>query len=264
MILVDTHIHAHPCFDIGNFLDAARIRMNAEIASADPLDRVLCLTEAHGQRFFRTMLAQREQTVAGTWRVRESPEPVSIRIENEAGHSLWFVAGRQIVASERLELLCLGHDADLPDRVHSLCELTERILAEGGLPVLPWGFGKWTGGRGRAVKNHLEREAVSGAFCLGDNGNRPSLWPEPAAFGIARARNIPVLPGSDPLPLASACEDAGRYGLRMDGRLPPESPWAHLRARLVRPDTSCAPYGRRESLLRFFWNQTRLRLGSSV
>lgn len=260
MILADTHVHAHPCFDIQAFLDAALTRMQPQDRHTDPIDRVLCLTEAAGQHVFRDWTSRQDRIIAGSWRVCAVADSCSLRIQRDSEASLRIVAGRQIVTTERLEILCLGHDADIPDRVHPLAELTAMILKIGGLPVLPWGFGKWTGARGRAVKAFLEQASVPDGFCLGDNANRPRLWPEPELFRIARKKNVAILPGSDPLPLASACADVGRYGLRLNGSLPDATPWSHLRSRLANPDTGCLPYGRRESLMRFIWNQTRLRL----
>ncbi len=260
MILVDTHTHMHTIFNVEKFLDAALLHMTAQAKADEQTDRALCLTETRDQHFFKDLTSRMGETGAGPWQACHAPDSVSIRLDRASGHSLWLVAGRQIATSERLEILCLGHDADIPDHIHSLTELTPMILQLGGLPVLPWGFGKWTGGRGRAVKAFLEQGSVPDNICLGDNSNRPRLWPEPEAFAIARKKNIAILPGSDPLPLASTCADVGRYGLRMDGSLPAAAPWAHLRSRLANPDLSCVPYGKRESLPRFVWNQTRLRL----
>ena len=260
MILVDTHVHVHPCFDLPEFLDAASGNLHVSDPASDTTCRVLCLTEASGRHVFKDWAKRPGQAIAGPWRVADVANDVMIRLTHDHSGELWIVAGRQIVSSERLEILCLGHDSSLPDGTVSLSDLAARIREAGGLPVIPWGFGKWIGRRGRIVNAFLEKEAAGDAFCLGDNGNRPRAWPEPAAFARARARDIAVLPGSDPLPLRCAGRDAGRYGLQLDGSLSHENLWPQLRARLARPDTSCIPHGRRETWPRFLVNQTLLRL----
>ena len=49
MILVDTHVHIHRCFDLNAFLDAAAGNFKSAAASVSPgspNQAVLCLTEA--------------------------------------------------------------------------------------------------------------------------------------------------------------------------------------------------------------------------
>ena len=97
-------------------------------------------------------------------------------------------------------------------------------------------------------------------LCLGDNAGRLELAGRPRLFQEAEARGIPVLPGSDPLPLPAQGDRAGSYGFLLpegfDERRPAESLRQTLRA-LDRPPRT---YGRRRDLAAFCQEQLALRL----
>jgi hypothetical protein len=141
---------------------------------------------------------------------RCEPGSSGIRIAGPEDSAWWLIPGRQVATRERLELLGLGVDAPLPDG-ELLQDAWQRIRDELGLPVAPWSPGKWTGRRGRLLRELIEH-AEPGALGVGDSLMRPSGWPEPALFRLARRRGLPVLAGSDPLPLAGEERFAGRYG----------------------------------------------------
>ena len=65
------------------------------------------------------------------------------------------IAGRQIVSAERIEVLALGTRTQIPDG-QPLAATIDAVRADGALAVLPWGFGKWWGARGRMVDAYLE------------------------------------------------------------------------------------------------------------
>lgn len=52
------------------------------------------------------------------------------------------MAGRQIVTAEKLEVLALGTDLDIDDG-RPIREVLSLVTENGGLPVIPWGAGKW-------------------------------------------------------------------------------------------------------------------------
>ena len=127
-------------------------------------------------------------------------------------------------------------------------------LAAGGLAVLPWGFGKWWGRRGRVLDRFLET-ADPGRVFLGDNGGRFAGAGEPRQFALARRRSIPILPGSDPLPLAGDAHRVGSYGFVLDGPLDSTRPAAALKARLLALRDQPRGYGRLQPLWHFLANQ---------
>ena len=184
--------------------------------------------------------------------------------------SLWFrigtwrilvLAGQQIVTAERLEVLALATSAQFPDGL-PLHTLMAHIAADDGLTVLPWGCGKWVGRRARLVADAIERARPMQLF-LGDNSGRPRLWAEPL-FRIAAARQIRILPGSDPLPIASQWKRIGRFGFAIPVDLSNHTPGADLKAALRDPQRPLRPYGSPESSIGFVRSQLLLRLRGAM
>ena len=122
------------------------------------------------------------------------------------------------------------------------------------IAAVPWGFGKWFGARGALLARTLEQSAPD-AFWLGDNRGRPRLWPDPRHFAQGRSRGFGVLPGSDPLPMASGARQAGRYGFSLHAAFDPERPAASLRAALRDANARPEPFGTRERALPFVRDQ---------
>jgi len=87
--------------------------------------------------------------------VAESEAMVFARL-NEP--TLAIVAGRQLVTREGLELLALATGQELASG-RSLTDSVRATLDVGGIPVLPWGFGKWWFQRGNTVRDFLQTEA---------------------------------------------------------------------------------------------------------
>jgi len=265
MVLVDSHVHVHGCFDVARVFDAAADNFAAAagaLAARGDHDAVLCLVEMRGQSFFDGVRTRRIGRVwrgrHGFWEAEETAEPQTLVVRRGVTR-LNVVAGRQLVTRERLEVLALGTTASLPE-----AEPIEATLAAvrdaGAAAVLPWGVGKWLGTRGTVVARVLadpEWRHVS----LGDNGNRLELAPEPAQFALARRAGRAVLPGSDPLPLPGEEARVGAYGFAVEAALDPLRPAAALLALLAIGSPRFA-FGRREPLTRFVGNQLALKLKS--
>ena len=166
------------------------------------------------------------------------------------------MAGRQLVSREGLEVLALLCRADFRDG-ETAAVLVDQVRAAGGIPVLPWGFGKWLGKRGRILEelcNHRDR-----SFFLGDNGGRPSLLPLARPLRRVVRDGGRLVSGSDPLPLAGEEERVGAYGIRIDADLDPAEPARGLRALLSDDAVACAGYGLPLGTGRFLANQWRVR-----
>lgn len=245
-IRVDTHVHLHPRFDAGAFLDAAA-------AHATPAGLVLCLTECAGVRRFDELA--RTPSV-GRWTLELISEPESLAFAR-TGTTITLIAGRQIITAERIEVLALATLADFDDGC-PLAETLDAVLNAGAIAVLPWGFGKWWGGRGRLVADELRRRGRT--VMVGDNAGRPRGSRPHPIFRLARELGVPVLPGSDPLDLAHHLTRAGSYGLELPAPLDALAPAADLRARLREPPASPPVSGRRIGPARFALDQALLRL----
>lgn len=261
-VLVDAHVHVHPGFARDAFLDAALANFRREAAELGLRDEVLgclLLAEMGPARWFQR--ARNGEEGAGVWRFERTGELESLvacRISREdRDERLLLIAGRQIATREGLEVLALACDADVSDGL-PFGETLHRVRACGALPVLPWGFGKWWGRRGRLVAGALERRGSAPLF-LGDNGGRPAVGSAPGLFQKAQACGIAVLPGSDPLPLPWHASRAGSFGFLLEGELDAERPAADLRRRVRELREGPRAFGRLAPLPRFVRDQVALR-----
>lgn len=254
LIVVDTHVHFHPCHDLGAGLTGALRSMDSAAGGA-PHANLLCLAEKSGAHAFRDVRSG--GLVVPGFRVERGAEEESVRIEMTAANSgLWLVAGRQITTAERLEVLALGRDADVPDGLPAP-ETVSLVSAAGAAPVLCWAVGKWTFGRAGIVRNLIE-SADPSALLIGDSSMRPSGFPEPELMRRARARGFSVLAGSDPFPLPGEERFMGSYCSVLDGGFDPSRPAESLRRILLsRPAASNA--GRRRGLFRVLARMIRPR-----
>jgi hypothetical protein len=246
--LVDSHVHFHACYDLPAFLNGAL----RNFRKAGRGVGYLLLTESVGADWFRQW---RDGPKTRGWRFEPTSEEESLRAVNEAGERLFLIAGRQIVARERLEVLALGRDLELSDGL-PVMETLERARESGALPVLPWGFGKWWGQRGAVMAAALRQD---GELFLGDNGGR--LGPEPALFRQARRLGIRVLPGSDPLPFSRHEGVAGSYGFVLEHAVDLNKPASTL-LRRIRESGQPRIFGRRAGLPRFLQDQIGMQLRS--
>jgi hypothetical protein len=258
-VLVDAHVHLHECFAPSLFLDAAAANM-AECARALGLPAAtpgfLLLTESSGADAFSGLATGALAT--GAWRIEPLPESVSLRAIAEDRPALVLVGGRQIVTAEGLEVLALGTRKSFVDG-KPLRSVLAAVDAAGAIPVIPWGFGKWTGRRGRIVRGIL-REKGGHRVHLGDNGGRPAGSRRPPLFAVAETQGSWVLPGTDPLPFAGEVAKPGRYGFLAEPELDWSEPFASLKRWLRTRNRAPQTYGRLESPVVFAWRQAAMQI----
>lgn len=261
-IIIDSHVHIQDCFPLAEFFDRASGNLSAAASNAHSASyKVLMLAESGTADYFG-LIANSESDSAvrarlGHWSCTRVEEE-SLLLERPDGKQLFLIAGRQIVTSDRLEVLALATARKFRDGQSTHDTLAAVIAAE-ALAVLPWGFGKWLGRRGRIVQALLAEGRSTVPF-IGDNGGRLRWWPRPASFAAASALGIPVLPGSDPLPFASELPSVGSYGLKLSGAFDPDRPAASVRTLLGGLSVQQQPFGHTESLFRFCMNQLRMQL----
>lgn len=257
--LVDGHVHIHPCFDRRRFFDAAAANFDLaaeELGLPRGTPGILMLTETAGTDAFGELAAGAPDQVPG-WSVTRTGEAVSLRMTRPGGHRVYVIAGRQIVTADRLEVLALATRTNIPDG-QPLEATVEALRAAGALPVIPWGFGKWTGARKRRLAEFLHGSAGDGVL-LGDNGGRLDFGPPPSLLVEARRRGVAVVPGSDPLPFPSQTGRAGRYGFVLTAGLDPHRPARTVVEYLMsRKDLPC-PFGRLTPLPAFLLSQLRMQ-----
>ncbi len=265
MILVDAHVHIYDCFELDKFLDAAYANFKSE---ADRLGYdfigILLLAEAAKQNYFYQLnkLSRGEivdvNLIFDKWTFYSTKENCSILAKSDKGERLLIISGRQIVTEENMEVLALCTDEKIQDGV-PIEEILETILKNDGIPVIPWGCGKWIGRRGKIVNKILKSSGKLKIY-LGDNGGRPSILPIPSQFEIAKENGIQVLPGSDPLPLESELGRVGSFGFRHNVTLSVGYPANDLKNLLLQRSDPVQLYGQLQPPFRFLSNQIKLRL----
>jgi len=258
LTLVDAHVHLYGGFDFARAFGAGIRNLQALAPSfPSPADLCLCLTEDRDHDVFSSLPEFEDQN----WTVRRHPDGKTMRVENgQSQAGLWVFAGKQLVTAERIEVLALLADpnklSDLRDG-KPLDETVRQVEATGALVVLPWAFGKWMFGRGQLIRQFVHSTTVP--FFLGDNGGRwdglKGLRPSSLAAEVGR----PVLPGSDPLPLAAHEDSIGRYGFALPMAIDAKTPCDSLRTAIATLEQSPAPVGRTASLGEFVTAQWKLR-----
>ncbi len=261
LILADAHVHIYDCFSLEQFLNSAFHNFQKTVAKLPnqiPSFSLLFLTETRKNDWFKTLVEDTEtqQNING-WRFKKTSEAESIYAENSQNQGMYLIAGRQIITAEKLEVLALITDQTFEDG-YPLTETIQNVREAGGLPILPWGFGKWIGHRGKVLSHLLKSDDTSPLF-LGDNGGRPIFWRRPPYFQIAESKGLRVLPGSDPLPIASETTRPGSFGFQVRGVFNKQEPGKSMKEILLRPETVVHPYGSLQTPWNFIRNQVAIR-----
>ncbi len=253
-LMVDTHVHLHDCFPVSSFLDAALHNFRANHPGSDLTGTtcLLCLTDLAAQ-----------QNVFEDRLVREAGKSWSVTVEGlqaitthtETGANIYLLGGRQWVASENLELLALGASDPVHDRRHNLNTLVDTALEAGALPVLPWGFGKWTGKRKQIVECLMKTRSD---FFLADNGSRLRGTAEPELLSRGRKQGFTILTGSDPLPFPAQFRKAGANGVLFEDV--PDLPPLEMFRKVLEEKQPFAQFGMLASLPEFLMSQTRMQI----
>jgi hypothetical protein len=263
-ILADGHVHIHDRFPEYSCLDWALNNFNEATALLEltgHIDHVLFLTESSSVNWFTKQHNLADQGLfneRAPYQCTITEENMSLRFENSSANRLFIIAGRQIISSERLEVLALGLSGTYPDG-QPLRQILSDIRERGCLTILPWGVGKWLGARRHIIASLFMDSPDAGIF-LGDSGNRPFFWPLPAFFNPPGKRAPGNLPGSDPLPLAHQEKRIGSYGFLLQGALDSHMPFQDLRKKLTENTTPIRTFGEPEKLFPFLFNQAAMRL----
>ncbi|MEL7013913.1 MAG: hypothetical protein AAFO72_11605 [Pseudomonadota bacterium] len=259
VIAVDAHVHFYPGANLGDALNAAWHNLGDACRAKGCTPGALCLllTETASDNAFGALSAQRDAPKG--WEICVLPDdPAALRaVRAKDGAELVIVAGRQIISVEQVEILAYA-TTDRPLDGKPLSEIVEMLRTAGTPAVLPWGLGKWMGARGRIVSRFFDA-AATGEVMLGDNAGRPVGWPTPPLFRNASARAVPILPGSDPLPIPGAEKEIGSFGFVLGGALERQRPAEDLRTRLLALDRQPPVIGRRQHLPAVLAHQIALR-----
>ncbi len=261
--LVDTHVHFHDCFELLAFLEAASDNLaRAERTLGCDHDpegapaHVLLVMETGGQTLITRLAAAGDQLARDGWHLETRGD--SARLDHPERRSLYLVEGRQVVTAERLELLTTPGTAELASG-RSLDDTLAEAAARQSISILPWGFGKWSGRRGRLIAGILE-SGSPGRLLLADNGGRLKASWKPRLLTLGAQRGFAVVRGSDPLPLPSDVGRVGSSGSLVHGPFDAADPAASVRRLLGSLQFPPRSFGHGVGPWTFLTHQIRMQL----
>lgn len=248
-IAADTHVHLYSCYRLEDAFRSAWTNLNG-LAAGGAADRTLLLflAERTDSHFFRDLADGKTRTCDG-WHVKPTSDGNAVRVEHaESNARLLVLNGRQIVTGERLEVLALAGDPNVPDGRETR-QIIEATLSAGAVPVLPWAPGKWLFQRGSIVEGLL-RAFQPRQLLIGDTTLRAACVGEPRLMRQGREKGFKIIAGTDPLPFAGEERMIGQYGVVWDGELDEQAPVRDVRSMLFDPLCGMRISGRRDGLLR--------------
>lgn len=260
-MLVDGHVHFYSMFHPHIGLDAAAssfraVRSIRGLPSGGP-DCLIVVDDSRSEGFARLVTRG-----ADGWTIAAGDALSVHATRDRDGARLTVIAGRQIRTRNGLEILGYFTTASILDGP-SLATLVEAVLASGGIPVVPWGFGKWWGRRGREVRELLA-SSLSSRIYLADSATRPHTMPAPRLFELASRMKVPVIAGTDPLPFGGEERKIGRYGFALEAAGTASDTAddlrAVLRSRMIEP----VIFGRRERTAAALGLQLRMQARRSM
>jgi hypothetical protein len=270
MLCLDTHVHLYDCYDLERAFEAAFKNLQELVAQESNAVIGICLVERSGQRFFED-LRLGERNIGTDFSVQEAlrgskyskEEVVSTLLVKRGSDSLYVFPGRQIVTSEKIEVLGLFLSDEIPDGL-SAVQTLESITSKGGVPVLCWAPGKWLFRRGAVVRS-LIQESAPESLLVGDTSMRPRYFPDPLLHTFAEYLGIKRIFGSDPLPFSGEENLLGSYATIFDSQFYESSPAMSFRNALTSVEGK--PAGCRSSLsnvMRRLWRNSQARREVSV
>ena len=262
LIIFDSHVHIYDCYNIKNFFhfvlknfgnQSKKIGTNKYIG-------VLFLTETKNENYFQKIRENYFKYAFDELNLKQvkDNESVCLLYESNDNNFLIIVPGKQIITSEKLEVLAVGTNNSIEYGI-SLKNTIEKIKSFGALPIIPWGVGKWIGKKHEFVKTFLDNVEDINYF-LGDNGGRPLFWPTPGLFKIADKKGIFTLRGSDPLPLIKQEEKVGKFGFYIRTNFDFNYPAKEIKNLLLNIRNAPNSFGNLETPVNFFKNQFSMQL----
>jgi len=254
-IKLDSHLHFYDSWNISldQLFDITYANLTPKQTGDATLAAICLLDTGREESPVRQRLNDSESS---EWQIESvEHEPGSFWCQNQR-KTLLVITGTQINTAEDLEVLVVGSQSDATQGM-PIKTLLEQHSGD-RLNIIPWAAGKWLSKRGRLLTQLLETMKPQ-QFILGDNAGRPRLWKNIDQLAYARSHNIPVLCGSDPLPLPEHYLKSGSYGNLVETSLDPEKPWTSI-IQAIHQQPQAEEFGHLSSVSSFIINQLKLRL----
>ncbi len=261
LLLIDSHVHIHKMYNINTFFDSVYNNFSFYSKSIDNEKKwngVLLLTEMKNVNQFGKLSNLNSVGENNKYKIEKTSENISLKITSPEGNTIYVIAGKQIIAEEKIEVLALCTNKDFEEH-QSLSSTINRINEVGGIAVLPWGVGKWSGKRKEILEKFIE-EYKDEKFWLGDNSGRPYFWPEPSLFKIGNQSGHFVLPGTDALAIPNQIKKTGTYGFYLYNEIDDNFPAKTLKKIITELKAPPKYFGSLEKVIPFFKNQITMQL----
>ncbi len=239
-LIVDAHVHWYPHYATAN-TKLAESFLNT-IPPLLGMYKVCVLTERADCNFYEDLLSE----VSGDKQWQISPESTAL---NNRERGVTVVPGYQIATRERLEVHMLCSRTRIPDGL-SFEETLMEAMRTDALIALPYSLTKWSGARRELITRACAQYRDS--LYISDSGMRPRGFSLPSV-----TTKLPLLFGSDPLPLSGEQSRILSYGGIYKAALDYDEPYSGVRD-LLRTTVAERPYGERVSLVGFALRAWRL------
>ena len=199
---IDTHCHYHPLLSFSDFFKAI-VKNSKRVAQGRAVRVAICLTDMPGTHWFSELETYPATTLFSVSKVDD--HTLSVRIGDD---TVDVYCATQVNSLEKIEVIVVGFRGTVPEGL-VLEEYVEKY-GEDYLLIFPWGVGKWLGRRGDLMMSQID--ATKTPYALGDNGGRPFWWRRIPQFIKANEKGVPILSGSDPLPVSSFQRRVASFG----------------------------------------------------
>ncbi len=261
LTVVDGHLHWYPHYQLDIAFDCLTRNLD-NLTGETQGDRqnifkIALLTESGPHRFFEQLRDGAVNCSSLHANITPGSDGLSLMFIQNGICRLCLINGRQIVTREQIEVLGIAMDQAVPDNLPAR-EVIDRIIENGGIPVLPWSPGKWFFRRGKLIKDLIDHYS-SRQLVIGDTSLRPTIWPTPYLMKYAMEKGFTLIAGSDPLPMRGEEKQMGAYGFVYKGHFDPDQPTVSVREMLSGSPDSIALAGKRNSIQQVFNRLIRLR-----
>ena len=215
-VFLDAHAHLYPNHDTDRWLQSLVQNVHAIVPHVNTA--AAFITESDNEGSWQRLVENPEHAWPIT-RCEDGSAWLTNPDTTAPVTTLLLVRGRQLVTAERLEVLAVMGDLEAIDAADpgsmELSELIQCVDQHGGLAIVPWGFGKWSGSRGKRVQAWLDtRTRAHGNGWLADSGGRPS-WLSSKFISQWFDHEFVDIAGSDPLRLNGHETNVARCGIEV-------------------------------------------------